>query len=115
MKKFIKSVGYALAGIKFCFKQSNFRIQFAAAVIVMSLSLALDCSPLEITTLLVCCALVLSLEMMNTAIEQLCDSVDKNFNPRIKIIKDVAAGAVLLSSIITAIVGLVIFLPHLMK
>jgi diacylglycerol kinase len=49
--------------------------------------------------------------MINTAIEKLCDLVTTDFDPRIKIIKDVAAGAVLMASVFSLLVGLIIFIP----
>jgi diacylglycerol kinase (ATP) len=58
---------------------------------------------------------VLSLEGINTSIERLCDEIEPNLNSKIRIIKDVSAGAVLISSIISAIIGMVIFFPYVYK
>ena len=54
---------------------------------------------------------VLALELINTAIENLCNIISKDFHPVIKIVKDTAAGAVLVSAIGSAIAGAVIFIP----
>jgi diacylglycerol kinase len=51
--------------------------------------------------------------MINTAIEKLCDVVHKDFHPQIKIIKDMAAGAVLIAAISSLITGVVIFVPKI--
>ncbi len=113
MKKFIKSFGYAISGLKICVQQTNFKVQLICALLVMALAIGLHCSAQEIAILFICCAMVLSLEMVNTAIEKLCDLYDTNYNQKIKLIKDVAAAAVLLASIVSVIVGSIIFWPYI--
>ena len=56
---------------------------------------------------------VIGLEMINSALEHLCNHVHKDYHPSIKIIKDVAAGAVLFASIVSTVVGLIIFIPKI--
>ena len=75
--------------------------------------LNLKVDTIEWTILILCMILVLSLEMINSAIEKICDLIQPNQHPQIKIIKDVAAGAVLLASIGAAIIGAIILLPKL--
>lgn len=65
----------------------------------------------EWIAILFCSALVLGLEMINTAIEKLSNVVSTSIRPDIKIIKDMAAGAVLLVSIISLIIACIIFFP----
>jgi diacylglycerol kinase len=60
-----------------------------------------------------CIAFVISMEMLNTAIEKLCDVVHKELHPDIKRVKDIAAGAVLVSAIFSLMTGLIIFLPKI--
>ena len=55
--------------------------------------------------------MVITLEMMNTAIEKLCDMVQPDKHPEVKIIKDIAAGAVLVAAVCSVIIGAFIFLP----
>ena len=55
--------------------------------------------------------MVTAAEAMNTAVERLCDFIEEGHNPRIGIIKDIAAGAVLLAAVFAAAVGIVVFLP----
>jgi diacylglycerol kinase len=65
-----------------------------------------------------CCVLVLSLELLNTAIENLCDIVTEEYHPIIKIVKDSAAAAVLITATGSVVTGLIIFSPkliHLLK
>ena len=60
-----------------------------------------------------CSALVLSIELINTAMEFLCDMVSKEIHPSIKIIKDLGAAAVLLIAAGSVIIGIMIFLPKI--
>jgi diacylglycerol kinase len=113
MKKLRRSFSFAFQGIKFLLlNERNFKIQFGVFVLVLFLSILFQISKEEWIVLLLCSMIVLSLEGVNTAIEQLCNEKDVNYNHTIKIIKDVAAGAVLISSIISSIIGLIVFIPH---
>ena len=60
-----------------------------------------------------CIAFVIAMEMLNTALEKLCDVVHQEVHPGIKKVKDIAAGAVLISAIFSLITGLIIFLPKI--
>jgi len=59
--------------------------------------------------------LVLALELLNTAIEKLCDTISTEIQPEIKIIKDVSAAAVLLSAAGSVVTGIIIFFPKIMQ
>ncbi len=112
--KLIKSFGYAWDGILYCFKsQLNFRIHLVLLSCVIIAGFLLKVSNTEWLVIIVCAMLVLVLEMINTALEYLCNLVTENYNPAVKIIKDVAAGAVLLSAIGSVIIALIIFLPKI--
>lgn len=113
VKKFLHSFYYAFQGIKSAFDERNFKIQFIIGIIVIVFGYFLNLSHTEWLIIIICSFLVLSLEMINTAIEKLSDSVTKEINPLIKEAKDIAAGAVLLFSIASAIIGLVIFIPKI--
>lgn len=65
--------------------------------------------------ILLCCGLVLSLEMVNTAIEHLVDLVSPDFNEKAGLIKDLSAGAVLVAAILSAITGLVIYYKYIIQ
>lgn len=112
--KVLRSFRYAWSGIAYCFRsQQNFRIHVFLLILVSIAGILFKISAEEWLIILVCAMLVLVLEMINTAIEFLCDIVTKDLHPLIKIIKDVAAGAVLISAAGSAIVGLIIFLPKI--
>lgn len=107
---------FAMNGITKCIREgSNFRIQVFIALVAAVTGILFGISHYEWMLVLLCTGLVLGMEMINTAIEQLCNVVHKEFHPGIKITKDVAAGAVLLSSLIALICGLVIFVPKIIS
>ena len=60
-------------------------------------------------------ALVLAAEALNTAVEQACNAITREHNPAIKAAKDVAAGAVLIAAIASALIGASIFAPHFLS
>ena len=69
----------------------------------------------EWSIVLILCGLVISLELINTAIENAVDLVTEEYNEKAKNAKDIAAGAVLFSAIIAAIIGFIIFLPKIIN
>ncbi|MBC7509234.1 MAG: diacylglycerol kinase family protein [Ferruginibacter sp.] len=104
----------AANGIGLCIRQEvNFRIQLIAALTAISLGFFFNVNATEWLFIIGCCMLVLSLELLNTALENICDIVSKDFDPLIKIVKDTAAGAVFLSAAGSAVMGAVIFLPKI--
>jgi diacylglycerol kinase len=112
--RFLKSFKYALQGIKHCsVYEKNFRIQLVIGAITFLFGIGLKISPTEWLAILFCSALVLGLEMVNTTIEKLSDSITKSIDPVIKQVKDIAAGAVCLVSVISFIIGCIIFLPKI--
>ncbi|MBM3186837.1 MAG: diacylglycerol kinase family protein [Bacteroidetes bacterium] len=116
MNSLLKSFGFAFKGIFHLIKnERNFKIQVVVFILVLILSCLLGISKIELIIVLVCSMTVLAMEGINTSIERLCDEKDLNFNHKIKIIKDVAAGAVLISSIFSFVIGFIIFLPYLYK
>ncbi len=110
----IKSFGWAFNGLKDCIlHEKNFRIQYVLAFLVIVAGLFLGLSATEWMIILLCFALVLSFEIINSSIEKLCDLVYPDFNLTIKKVKDMSASAVLLSAIISFIIGCIIFLPKI--
>ncbi len=90
--KLLQSFIYAWAGIKTSFKsETNFKIHLVAAAVAVALGILLNISNIEWGLIILCIAFVLSMEMINTAIEKLCDVVHKGTHPAIKMIKDIAA------------------------
>jgi undecaprenol kinase/diacylglycerol kinase (ATP) len=105
---------HAFKGLQnFFFRERNGKIQLCVGCITVVTAFLLHVSSFEWIVILLCIALVLSLEMLNSAIEKLCDLVHKDFHPVIKIIKDVSAASVLWSSIISTAIGCIIFIPKI--
>ena len=112
--KLIKSFVYAWNGIKSCFRsEPHFRIHLVAAIVAIIFSLLFSISSTEWIVVVFCIAFVLTMEMINTAIEKLCDVVHQEQHPVIKSVKDIAAGAVLLSAVFSLITAGIIFLPKI--
>jgi diacylglycerol kinase len=108
MNTFFKSFGYAWQGMRSAFReQRNLKVQFAIASMVIVIGFVLSINVSQWAILLICIALVISLEMINTAIEKLVDLVTTEWKPKAGKIKDVSAGAVLLASIISVAVGVI--------
>lgn len=112
--KFLKSLSYAGNGIRHSsIHEINFRIHLFATFAVAVAGFCFAISSTEWLAVITCCTLVLTAEMFNTAIEVFCDCLVKESLPKIKIVKDVAAGAVLVTAIGSAVIGFVIFLPKI--
>ncbi|WP_316829741.1 diacylglycerol kinase family protein [Pedobacter aquatilis] len=110
----IKSFKYAFNGLILFFKsEHNARIHLLAAVFAIALSIYLKLSYLEWIAILVVISVVFIAELLNSSIEKLADIVSPEIHPKIKIIKDLAAGAVLVAAFLAIAVAGFIFLPKL--
>ncbi|MCI8700353.1 MAG: diacylglycerol kinase family protein [Clostridia bacterium] len=113
-KKLINSFKYAICGIVTGFKEEqNMKIHALAVVIVIILGIALNISKIEWIICLISFGIVISAELLNTAIETVVDIAMPHINEKAKIAKDVSAGAVLIQAIISAIIGINIFAPKI--
>jgi diacylglycerol kinase len=111
----LKSFGYALQGFRYGIKtQPNLRIHLLATALVTGAGFWLGISAMEWLIVVLCCTAVISLELLNTALEKICDDFTTAFHPGIKIIKDAAAGAVLVAATGSAICGCIIFVPKIL-
>lgn len=109
-----QSFGYAFQGIWTAISQErNMKIHCFATICVIIAGIILHISKEEWFICLILFGLVMSLEMVNTSIESVVDLVTKEKRPLAKRAKDTAAGAVLVSAIFAAIIGLVIFIPRI--
>ncbi len=113
--KFFKSFSYALAGIATAIREEfNFRVHLGAAVLAVVLALVLKISWIEWMILILVIGVVLAMELVNTGIEKLADLYSREHHPQVKMIKDLAAGAVLVAAIAALIIGAMIFLPRIL-
>lgn len=114
-QSFAAAVGNALRGIIDFFKlERNGRIQGVVTVAVLIAAGVFHLSSIEWIVVLLCICAVLGAEMINSALEHVCDLVQRDYHPLIKKIKDVSAGAVLVASVISVIIGLIIFIPKIL-
>ncbi|CCH67062.1 Diacylglycerol kinase [Richelia intracellularis HH01] len=111
------SFQYAWSGIVYAFMtQRNFRIHVCIFALAISLSLVLHLPPVEISVIGITSGLVLTLELLNTALESLVDLIVKhNYHQLAKIAKDCAAGAVLVSAMVAVLVAGMLILPPLLR
>jgi diacylglycerol kinase len=115
LRSFLKSFKNAVHGIRFLFNsQQNARIELFIAGIVIVAGFLFRISHSEWLAVLLCIAMVLSLEGINTAIEILADKLHPGFDKEIGNVKDIAAGAVLVGALVAAVVGFIIFASRLM-
>lgn len=112
----IRSFQAAFRGLYIIFLfERNARIHLIAAVLVTIAGFCFDISTLKWVLILILFAVIISLEMINTAIEKLADIADSNINSQVRDLKDIASGAVLWSSIVSAIIGIIIFAPEIIE
>lgn len=111
---FAESSRHAIKGIKLIIEnERNFRIQFLVAIIVITISILLQITHTHWIAVGLLISLVLVTEAFNSVIEAVCDTISKEYRLNIKYAKDVAAGAVLVSAILSVILGFIIFAPYL--
>ena len=115
LKKFIKSVKVALRGLKLAISEQNFRICCFIGILVIVLMFWFEVVFFEKVILIFVVALVLSAELINSQIERILDILQPNFDKKIRTIKDISAGVVLLICLAAAIIGILIFLPYFLQ
>ena len=114
LKRFIDSFNNAVTGILTAIRsESNLRAQFIIAIIVLVLSLFYNFSRMEFLILLFAISSVIIAEMFNTVAEKVVDMITKDFHPLARIIKDMAAGAVLIAALNAMIVGYLLFFDRI--
>jgi diacylglycerol kinase (ATP) len=115
MKKLTRSFGYALKGVAYATKtQLNFRIHLSAMTIALLLGYWLKISKEEWLWVALSITIVLVTEIFNTMIEALTDLVSPGYNEKAGHIKDMSAGAVVITAAFALLTGCIIFLPKLL-
>lgn len=115
-KRFINSFKYAIEGIFAAWKnEQNFKIHVLMILVVIIFGIMLKINKEEWIICIILSAFVISLELVNTAIENTVDLVTMEKKPKAKIAKDVAAASVLVAAITSAVIGLIIFVPKLLE
>ena len=112
----LKSFGFAINGIiETAKEQHNFWIHCLAAVLVVVLGFLVNISPAEWLFIVFAIGFVFAAEIFNSAIEKMVDHISPEFDKNVGLVKDMAAGAVLISAITAAIVGIIIFVPRILQ
>ena len=114
IKRLRKSFGYAFKGIDDVIKhEPNMKIHVVVAILVVFMAFILKVSIIEWIILVLLIGAVLAAETINTTIENLVDMYTKEYDEKAKIVKDTAAGTVLILAITSSIIGLIIFIPKI--
>lgn len=114
--KFGKSFLYAGQGIIFLIRnERNFKIQTIIALLVIVAGFYFQISRIDWIIVIMLIGMMLSIEALNTAIEKTVDLVTSNIHPLAKYAKDVSAGAALIFAFISVIIGIIIFLPYILR
>lgn len=115
-KPLLKTLSYGFNGILYTLKyERNMVIHFLVMILVIIAGIVFKITFVEWGVCFVLFALVLSLELMNTALENVVDLVTEEKKAKAKVAKDAAAGAVLVAAIFAVIIGISIFLPRLLE
>ncbi len=110
----LHSFQYALRGIAQAFiSQRNMKLHVIAVITVVGVGFCFNISKLEWIALTVCSGIVLSAELFNTSIEEMVNFVSPEKHPKAALIKDLSAGAVLVSAIMALVIAGIIFIPKL--
>ncbi|WP_027338658.1 diacylglycerol kinase [Halonatronum saccharophilum] len=114
INRLIRSFNYAVNGIiRVLSSEMNMRFHFIIAILVLFFGVFVDLTKVELLVLFITITLVIFAEMINTALEELGDLITREYNQSIKVVKDIAAGAVLITSLNAFVVGYIIFFKDL--
>ncbi|HAV10962.1 MAG TPA: diacylglycerol kinase [Candidatus Moranbacteria bacterium] len=114
VKKFSRSLSHAFDGLSYALKRErNFQIELVCGVFVLALILIFKVKNWEAVVLIVMVAGVLIMELANTVMERIVDMLKPKVHPYARLIKDIMAAAVLISSCVAALVGVIIFYPYM--
>jgi len=116
IKKFFSSLYHAFRGLVRIFRaEQNFRLQTFSAAVVILFSVYFSLRPWEYVVVILMIVIVMTMEILNTALEYFSDLLKPRLNFYVQAVKDIMAGAVFLTSLGAVAVGLIIFLPHFLK
>ncbi len=116
IKDRIRSFGFAFQGFAHLFKtEHNAWLHLSVSVVVIGVGVWFSLSATEWIVIILCIGMVFVAEIFNTAIEHLGDAISEEKNEMIGKAKDLAAAGVLLSTIVAVVIGLILFMPHLIS
>jgi diacylglycerol kinase len=115
--KLIRSFGHAFDGWRFGLRERNIKIHLFIAVCVVSASIFFNISAAEWLIVFILIGMVISAELFNTAIEEICDLITTKLKLQYSdttVVRDLSAGAVLVIAVVAALIGLIIFIPKVL-
>lgn len=116
MKRLIRSLTHAVSGIVFTTRnERNFQAEVVVAMLVVFCMIWLPLTRTENIVLILAIAGVLTVELVNTAMERVMDILKPRVHPYARVVKDIMAGAVLVVSLGALFIGFIIFLPYFFK
>ena len=116
LKDRLKSFGFAINGLKLLLRnEHNARVHLVASIGVIIGCFVFTLSTIEICLVLFSIGLVFITELLNTAIENISNFVEPEWNKKIGEIKDYSAAAVLIAALVSCLIGLVIFIPKFLE
>ncbi len=114
LRQWLKSANFAIEGILHGTKtQRHLRYHFCSAALVLVGSYVIGVSRVEFLIIALAVILVLSTEMLNSAVEAVVDLLSPEFSEKARVAKDIAAGAVLIAAVGAAVIGYIILFPHI--
>lgn len=115
LDKNLRSYSHAWHGLLFVFKtENNIWYHSAAVILVVLCGWFFQVSSVEWMVISLLCGLVLMAELFNTALEKLLDFISPQHHHQVGLIKDIAAGAVLIISLTSLLIGMLIFIPKIL-
>lgn len=114
LKQLNKSFSFALRGLKYVLlKEKNFQYELAVGIVVVAAMTYYETTRAETIVLVMVIMAVLIMEILNTIMERVVDILKPRIHPYARLIKDLMAASVLLTSILAVILGLIIFIPYI--
>ena len=116
LTRFIRSFSFSISGLKYAYKyeQSMF-VHVIATICVITANIIFKVQPIEWLITVLAIGMVLAAELINTAIEAIVDMVTLEFHPLAKIAKDCGSAATFVLAVMAAIIGVVVYLPHVLE
>jgi undecaprenol kinase len=116
LNQFGKSMSHALRGLKYVLaNEKNFQNELLVGILVVFAMIYYQITRAETVVLVMIIMAVLIMELLNTIMERVVDILKPRVHPYARLIKDLMAAGVLLTSILAVIIGLLIFIPHIIK
>lgn len=112
--RFINSINYSMAGLRYAYKnEQSMTIHVSITAVIIIFGIVLHISRLEWVICIFLLGIIMATELINTALEAVVDLITQDYHPLAKIAKDTASAAVFVFSFVAAIIGGLIFIPHI--